>query len=129
MPEIQKYGWEIEPYLDKVADIRRIRKLNQQIFEHEMCHCFSCIIKRLMIRVLIKRDDQRYLFYSNTNNYNDMSDEEVLRKIVNFLLLKKWMSNIMSAFSFLEKWLKMSLWPGSFLKILSKLTIIITRPI
>ena len=42
-----------------------------------------------MIRVLIKRDDQRYLFYSNTNNYNDMSDEEVLRKIMNFFLLKK----------------------------------------
>ena len=95
-----RFARNIYEYMDNVVDERKARKLDsislarcfcfmltetashKIFFAVSQCLCFCCCIKNLIRYILIKRNEQRLLLVLNVRNFNDLSDNEVLNKLL-----------------------------------------------
>ena len=46
------------------------------------CYCLECMLMQLFNRIIVSREDQRYLFVLNVNNYDVCNDLEILRRLI-----------------------------------------------
>ena len=86
----------IYTYMNNVLDEKNTKKLNslgltrcfcfsvKETISHDKiypppppprCFCFQCRLKRLLKETIVKRNDQKFLFFISVNNYND--DDEL----------------------------------------------------
>ena len=69
--------------------------LRREIFEHFSSeyfrgNCFDCLLKNVLKNILIERNHQKYLFRVNVHNFNDISDSDVMKKMIVIVFSRKW---------------------------------------
>lgn len=87
------FARNIYTYMNNVLDEENTKKLNSlgltrcfcflvketishdKIYPPPCCFCFRCRLKRLLKETIVKRNDQKFLFFISVNNYND--DDEL----------------------------------------------------
>ena len=101
-----KWGSRIEFYLKYVICPMRARKLHfisimrgycflrRAILEHFSSeyfrgNCFDCLLKNVLKNILIERNHQKYLFRVNVDNFNDVSDSDVMKKMIVIVFSRK----------------------------------------
>ena len=52
--------------------------------EYFCCSYFDCLLKELLKNILIERNHQKYLFYVNIHSLDDVSDSEIIKKMIVF---------------------------------------------
>lgn len=92
-----RFGRQIYRYMINIVDEKKAKRIDsisvgrcfcfllQETIQHDRIlspQCFKCRIRCLLKESFVERNDQKYLFFININNYNDDDDNVIIKKML-----------------------------------------------